>query len=157
VEVAARRRSRILNAALYTMLVGIILAKKVTSVSNGRTQHQSGSTTPFNPTPGRFTELGVSSDPADINLKRFGELFSAHFELRGIVEKNEIKPPQHFGHAASSTRRHTIGAKRLFRDAAWVTSLSATSECTASGDSMNTSVSAPPISVSIRFHQSSNA
>jgi hypothetical protein len=56
-----------------------------------------------------------------------------------------------------STGRHTIGAKRLFCDAANETSRSATSEVTASGLSTKTTVSARAISASMRFHHSSKA
>ena len=61
------------------------------------------------------------------------------------------------GTALSSTGRHTIGAKRLFSEAANATSLRATSDATESGLSTNTTVSACAISASMRFHQSSKA
>ena len=61
------------------------------------------------------------------------------------------------GVAPSSTRRQTIGAMRLLSATACATSLSATSDATASGESTKTTVSARPISASMRFHQSSKA
>ena len=61
------------------------------------------------------------------------------------------------GTALSSTRRQTMGAKRLLSEAAKATSFSATSEATESGLSTNTMVSARTISASMRFHHSSKA
>ena len=75
----------------------------------------------------------------------------------GSSKKMKLSLCSASGMARSSTRRQTIGAKRLLSEAACVTSLSATSEATASGESTNTTVSALPISVSIRLHQSSKA
>jgi hypothetical protein len=89
----------------------------------------------------RFAEFGVLPDPADVGPLNASASWSA------ATSKNKIQPAQQFGH-----RRQTIGAKRLLSEAACATSLSAISEATASGESTSTTVSAFPISASIRFH-----
>ncbi|HML10870.1 MAG TPA: hypothetical protein VK432_08415 [Stellaceae bacterium] len=61
------------------------------------------------------------------------------------------------GTAASSTPRHTTGARRLLSEAAKRTSRWQMSEATASGLRMKTIVSDCAISASMRFHQSSSA
>jgi hypothetical protein len=108
-------------------------------------QQQSAGAASFRPTPRRFAELGVSSDPADISLERVGELIGASLEERWIVEKNEIEPPQRLRYGAIVHPRHTIGANRLFSDAAYSTSLSASRDATAAGDSTKMIVSDRPI------------
>jgi hypothetical protein len=72
-------------------------------------------------------------------------------------KKMKLRRTNSSGTILFSTGRHTIGAKRLLRDAANVTSLSATSEATESGLRTNTTVSARTISASMRFHHSSKA
>ena len=90
----------------------------------------------------RFAELGMLPDPADIGLQCFGKSIGACFKRVRIVEKDEVKPPQRLRYRGVSTRRQTIGANRLFSEAAYATSFSATSEATASGESTKTTVSA---------------
>ena len=60
------------------------------------------------------------------------------------------------GTCLSSTRRSTVGAKRLFSEAAKVTSLAQTGEVTASGLSRNMTVSACAISAWMRCQSASD-
>ena len=109
------------------------------------------------PPPRRFAEFRVLPDPADVGPQRLGKLIGARLEACRVIKENEFSRCSASGIAPSSTRRQTIGAKRLLSEAACATSLSATSDATASGESTNTTVSAWPISASMRFHQSSKA
>ena len=105
-----------------------------------------------------FAELGVLPDPADVGsaAPRQADRRSPRKRV-GSSKKMKFSRRSASGVAPSSTRRQTIGAKRLLSEAAYATSLSATSEATASGESTNTTVSARQISASMRFHQSSKA
>jgi hypothetical protein len=85
-----------------------------------------------------------------------GKPIGARLKVRSVIKKDEVKPPQRL-------RDRTIcdvvaGDRRepLVERAAYATSFSATSEAAASGESTNTTVSALPISASMRFHQSPN-
>ena len=66
----------------------------------------------------RFAELGVLPDPTDVGLQRFGELIGARLKAFGSSKKMKFNRRSASGVALSSTRRHTIGAKRLFSEAA---------------------------------------
>ena len=72
-------------------------------------------------------------------------------------KKMKLRRESVSGTCLSSTRRSTVGAKRLFSEAAKATSLAQTGEVTASGLSRNMTVSACAISAWMRFHQSSKA
>jgi hypothetical protein len=91
-------------------------------------------------------------------LKRAFRSSVANLSNRASSSKNtKFSLASASGTALSSTRRQTIGAKRLSSEAAKATSFSATSEATESGLSTNTMVSARTISASMRFHHSSKA
>src|ERR1700736_2023455 len=66
----------------------------------------------------------------DVGVERLGKPIRTRFEARVIIEEDEVELRQRIGTALWSTRRRTIGAKRLFRAAANMTSFSATSEAT---------------------------
>jgi hypothetical protein len=75
----------------------------------------------------------------------------------GSSKKMKLSRASASGTALSSTRRYTIGAKRLLSEAARATSFWHTGEATESGLITNTTVSAWLTSVSRRCHQSSKA
>ena len=80
-----------------------------------RAQQQSTRAVPFHPTTRRFAKLSVSSDPADIGLERFSELIGTGCKLRGIVEENEIEPPQRLRHRIIfHTMRDKLGLPSYF-------------------------------------------
>jgi hypothetical protein len=97
------------------------------------------------------------SDPANVGLECLGKPIGARLKARGVIKKMKLSRRSASGIAPSATRWQTIGANRLLSEAAYATSFSATSEAMASGESTNTTVSALPISASMRFHQSSKA
>ena len=106
---------------------------------------------------GGLPEFRVLPDPTNVSLQRLGEPIGASLELAGVIKKDEIQAPERLGMALSSARRQTIGAKRLFSETAYATSLAQISEAIASGLSVKTMVSAFAIRPSMRFHQSSKA
>ena len=101
--------------------------------------------------------LRMLPDPTDISLKASTSLSALASNSEGSSKKMKLSRRSASGTALSSTCRHTIGANRLFSDAACATSFSATSDFTELGESTNTTVSDRPINAWIRFHQSSNA
>ena len=75
------------------------------------------------PAPRLLAELGVLPDPGDVGVERLGEPVRALLEPRCVVEEDEVQLRERLRHRLSSTGRHTIGAKRLFSEAANATSL----------------------------------
>ena len=47
-------------------------------------------------------------DPIDVGLQSIGKAIGARFEPLGLVEENEIEPPQRLGDGVIFHRRHTI-------------------------------------------------
>jgi hypothetical protein len=90
------------------------------------------------------------ADPADVGGERLGQ-------RAGSSKTMKLSFASASGTALSLTGRQTMGAKRLFKEAAKSTSLSATCEAIASGLSTNTTVSALAINFSMRVHHSSKA